>query len=111
MSLDIYPLINEANLLWENALAKNPNLKDKIYSDFRDKNNRQVIDLVQEGGGMLGIALVGYTYILEKAGLPLPWGEDFGAPHEQILGDAFEKPVFIHHMPSKIKAFYFLSTL
>ena len=69
MSLDIYPLINEANLLWENALAKNPNLKDKIYSDFRDKNNRQVIDLVQEGGGMLGIALVGYTYILEKAGL------------------------------------------
>jgi len=69
MSLDIYPLINEANLLWENALAKNPNLKDKIYSDFRDKNNKQVIDLVQEGGGMLGIALVGYTYILEKAGL------------------------------------------
>ena len=69
MSLDIQSLIAEANQLWENALVKNPSLKDKIYSDFRDKNNRQVIDLVQEGGGMLGIALVGYTYILEKAGL------------------------------------------
>lgn len=69
MSLDIHSLIIEANQLWQNALSENPNLKDKIYSDFRDKNNRQVIDLVQEGGGMLGIALVGYTYILEKAGL------------------------------------------
>ena len=69
MSLDIHSLIIEANQLWQNALSENPNLKDKVYSDFRDKNNRQVIDLVQEGGGMLGIALVGYTYILEKAGL------------------------------------------
>jgi NTE family protein len=69
MSLDIHSLIIEANQLWQNALSENPNLKDKIYSDFRDKNNRQVIDLVQEGGGMLGIALMGYTYILEKAGL------------------------------------------
>lgn len=69
MSLDIQSLINSANQLWEIALIKNPELKDKTYSDFKDKNNRQVIDLVQEGGGMLGIALVGYTYILEKAGL------------------------------------------
>ncbi|MFN9319823.1 MAG: patatin-like phospholipase family protein [Chitinophagales bacterium] len=69
MSLDTNSLLIEADQLWQNALAENPSLKDKIYSDFRDKNNRQVIDLVQEGGGMLGIALVGYTYILEKAGL------------------------------------------
>ena len=30
---------------------------------------RPIIDLVQQGGGMYGIALVGYTYIMEKAGL------------------------------------------
>jgi NTE family protein len=29
----------------------------------------QYVDLVQEGGGVLGIALCGYTYILEKAGI------------------------------------------
>ena len=29
----------------------------------------QYVDLVQEGGGVLGIALLGYTYILEKAGI------------------------------------------
>ena len=45
--------------------------------------------------------------ILEKKGIGIPWGEDFGAPHETALGEEFGKPVFIHHMPSQIKAFYF----
>ncbi|HUP56152.1 MAG TPA: asparagine--tRNA ligase [Bdellovibrionota bacterium] len=46
--------------------------------------------------------------ILEKKGQPLPWGEDFGAPHETALGEEFGgKPVWVHHMPAEIKAFYF----
>ncbi len=45
--------------------------------------------------------------ILEKRGHSIPWGEDFGAPHETALGEEFGKPVFVHHMPSQIKAFYF----
>ena len=45
--------------------------------------------------------------ILEKRGVGIPWGEDFGAPHETALGDEFGKPCFVHHMPSQIKAFYF----
>ncbi len=45
--------------------------------------------------------------ILEKRGVAIPWGEDFGAPHETALGEEFGKPVFVHHMPSQIKAFYF----
>jgi asparaginyl-tRNA synthetase len=45
--------------------------------------------------------------ILEKKGVGIPWGEDFGAPHETALGEEFGKPVFVHHMPSQIKAFYF----
>lgn len=44
-------------------------LKDKIFSDVIDKEGHQYVDLVQEGGGVLGIALVGYTYILETAGI------------------------------------------
>jgi NTE family protein len=42
---------------------------NKRYSDIEDAHGNQYIDLVQEGGGVLGIALVGYTYILEKAGI------------------------------------------
>jgi len=45
--------------------------------------------------------------ILEKRGVEIPWGEDFGAPHETALGDEFGKPVWVHHMPAQIKAFYF----
>ncbi|WP_119080835.1 patatin-like phospholipase family protein [Chitinophaga alhagiae] len=40
-----------------------------VISDTLDKDGRQYVHLVQEGGGVLGVALVGYTYILEKAGI------------------------------------------
>lgn len=43
--------------------------KGKRYSDIEDADGNQYVDLVQEGGGVLGVALVGYTYILEKAGI------------------------------------------
>lgn len=33
-------------------------------------------------------------------------GGDFGAPDEAIISAKFEKPVFVHHFPSAIKAFY-----
>ena len=41
----------------------------KRYSDIEDAQGLQYVDLVQEGGGVLEIALVGYTYILEQAGI------------------------------------------
>ena len=44
-------------------------LKNKHYSDIIDGEGNQYVDLVQEGGGVLGLALAGYTYILEKAGI------------------------------------------
>jgi NTE family protein len=43
--------------------------KKKQFSDIEDIDGNQYVDLVQEGGGVLGVALVGYTYILEKAGI------------------------------------------
>ncbi|MFQ5506761.1 MAG: asparagine--tRNA ligase [Planctomycetota bacterium] len=33
-------------------------------------------------------------------------GEDFGAPHETLIGSAFDRPVMVHRYPRKIKAFY-----
>jgi NTE family protein len=45
------------------------NLKQKVFSDVIDNEGNQYVDLVQEGGGVLGIALVGYTYVLEQAGI------------------------------------------
>jgi asparaginyl-tRNA synthetase len=37
---------------------------------------------------------------------PLPWGEDFGAPHEQLIASQFDRPVFVERYPAAIKAFY-----
>lgn len=44
--------------------------------------------------------------ILADNGEVLEWGEDFGAPHETILGDQFDRPVFVEMWPTKTKAFY-----
>jgi asparaginyl-tRNA synthetase len=37
---------------------------------------------------------------------PIAWGGDFGAPHETFIASQFDKPVFVHHYPSAVKAFY-----
>ncbi len=44
--------------------------------------------------------------LLAKKGEVLEWGDDFGAPHETILGEAFDRPVMIHSWPTQTKAFY-----
>jgi len=44
--------------------------------------------------------------ILNKQGIPIEWGDDFGAPHETAISEHFEKPVFVHHYPTQCKAFY-----
>jgi asparaginyl-tRNA synthetase len=44
--------------------------------------------------------------LLNKGGLEFEWGGDFGAPHETLIGESFEKPVFVHHYPTAVKAFY-----
>jgi NTE family protein len=42
---------------------------DKPFSDVVDDEGNQYVDLVMEGGGVLGVALVGYTYVLEEMGI------------------------------------------
>ena len=44
--------------------------------------------------------------ILRQAGEDFTWGEDFGAPHETIISEHFNSPVFVHRYPAAIKAFY-----
>lgn len=44
--------------------------------------------------------------LLQRAGEEFVWGDDFGAPHETIIGSHFDSPVFVHRYPTAIKAFY-----
>ena len=69
--------------------------EDFRFSDIYDAEGNQYVNLVQEGGGVLGIALVGFTYVLEEMGIRfLSMGgtsagsintlvmADIGRPHE-----------------------------
>lgn len=62
-------------------------------SDVSDADGNQYVDLVQEGGGVWGIALLGYTYILEKAGIRFfsLAGTSAGAINTMLLAAAGEK--------------------
>lgn len=48
--------------------------------------------------------------LLNQKGLPFKWGDDFGAPHETVIGESFDRPVFVHHYPTAFKAFYMEET-
>ena len=43
---------------------------------------------------------------LQSKGLPFEHGSDFGGTDETVLTEAQEKPIFVHHFPTAIKAFY-----
>ncbi|HLV11596.1 MAG TPA: asparagine--tRNA ligase [Trueperaceae bacterium] len=45
------------------------------------------------------------AYLAER-GERLEWGDDFGAPHETMLGERSDKPVFVERWPTAAKAFY-----
>ncbi|MDB4583864.1 patatin-like phospholipase family protein [Draconibacterium sp.] len=80
---------------FQEMLEKAKKLKGTQFSDIIDDEGNQYVDLVQEGGGVLGIALVGYTYILETAGIRFFHlaGTSAGAINTLILAgiDSIEK--------------------
>lgn len=44
--------------------------------------------------------------LLQKAGSPIQWGDDFGGDEETLISSQFERPVFVHSYPKSFKAFY-----
>jgi asparaginyl-tRNA synthetase len=44
--------------------------------------------------------------VLQKAGNPAKWGDDFGGDEETIISKEFDRPVMIHRYPAAMKAFY-----
>ena len=66
----------------------------KQVSDIVDDNDHQYVDLVMEGGGVLGIALVGYTYALESVGIRFlgVGGTSAGAINAMLVA-AVDEPV------------------
>jgi len=70
-TLDINDFIQHADVLEcvSELKAQFTSENPLVVSDVLDKNGNQYVNLVQKGGGVLGVALVGYTYILELMGI------------------------------------------
>ena len=60
---EVVHLLNDLKTLREE------NELDFHFSDILDEQGNQYVNLVQEGGGTLGIALLGYIYVLEEMGI------------------------------------------
>ncbi|MCQ4085759.1 asparagine--tRNA ligase [Saccharibacillus sp. JS10] len=67
---------------------------------------RDVTKLEQVTGAFPRITYDEAIEFLNNNGFEVPWGEDFGAPHETAIANHYDKPVFITHYPAEIKAFY-----
>jgi NTE family protein len=48
---------------------ESPKGKDLVVSDVTDDDNQQYVNLVQQGGGVWGVSLIGYVYVLEQMGI------------------------------------------
>lgn len=57
------------SLLQDLKAEKKKKPEDFRISDIWDEDGNQYVNLVQEGGGVLGLALVGFTYVLEEMGI------------------------------------------
>ncbi|MFW6135182.1 MAG: asparagine--tRNA ligase [Elusimicrobiota bacterium] len=44
--------------------------------------------------------------VIQEKGSQTQWGDDLSGEDETIISGQYEKPVFIHHFPTKCKAFY-----
>ncbi len=56
-----------------------------------------------------GFPRISYDEALEylnERGESLAFGDDFGAPHETMLGERYDRPVFVEKWPTEAKAFY-----
>ena len=79
--------------------------REFIVSDVLDSEGHQYVNLVQKGGGVLGIALVGYTYILEEMGIRFIRlaGTSAGAINTALMTVIGAEPVTDPNQPKKVK--------
>jgi asparaginyl-tRNA synthetase len=74
---------------------------ERIVPPFPRIHYDQAVEMIN------GAAEAGATVQPNDEPVPaITWGEDFGAPHETYVAAQFDRPVFVHHYPTAVKAFY-----
>jgi len=75
---------------------------EKVIKPFPRITYDEAIEILRKKD----IPLIRKTENGEEQIRPFPWGEDFGAPHEEAIVEDFDKPVMVHRWPAEAKAFY-----
>jgi len=82
-------------------LGRDLTLLEKVVPPFPRVHYDQAVEMINRA------AEAGVVVQPNDEPVPaIPWGEDFGAPHETYVASQFDRPVFVHHYPSAVKAFY-----
>jgi asparaginyl-tRNA synthetase len=75
---------------------------EKVVAPFPRVTYDEAVEILRKKD----IPLIRKTANGEEEIRPFPWGEDFGAPHEEAIVEDYDKPVMVHRWPSEAKAFY-----
>jgi asparaginyl-tRNA synthetase len=83
------------------VLERDTTLLEKVVAPFPRIHYDEAVRMINEAAAR-GELVPGY----EDPVPAIEWGDDFGSPHETYLAAQFEKPLFVHHYPTVVKAFY-----
>jgi len=75
---------------------------EKVKKPFPRVTYDEAVDILRKKD----IPLIRKTDNGEEHIRPFPWGEDFGAPHEEAIVEDYDKPVMVHRWPAEAKSFY-----
>jgi asparaginyl-tRNA synthetase len=83
-------------------LGRDVSKLEKVKKPFPRITYDEAIEILRKRD----VPLIRNTAKGEEEIRPFPWGEDFGAPHEEAIVEEFDKPVMVHRWPAEAKAFY-----
>jgi asparaginyl-tRNA synthetase len=83
------------------ALERDLTSLQKVSPPFPRLHYDEAVAMIN-AAAQAGELVPGYTDPVPS----IEWGDDFGSPHETYIAAQFEKPVFVHHYPTRVKAFY-----
>ena len=75
---------------------------EKVQKPFPRITYDEAVDILVKKD----IPLIKKTGTGEEHIRPFPWGEDFGAPHEEAIVEDYDRPVMVHRWPAEAKSFY-----
>lgn len=83
-------------------LGRDVSKLEKVKKPFPRVTYDEAIEILRKKD----IPLIRKTENSEEHIRPFPWGEDFGAPHEEAIVEDYDKPVMVHRWPAEAKSFY-----